>query len=227
MFENVRDKSDSKVDGSTGGNRTGFARGRGCLLLTAAAAFALVISAPVTLDLNGGTDSVLQSNTADAQGKGGGGGKGSGKGGGKGGGKGHKGGKGGTSSNSESGESILIMNVNPGVNIAAFTTEIRRRYPADNIGVLTDPNQAVSFFTEINGMKGEVIVHRWVYGGAVQFEAVFNVMSPSWRVWSTQLLPSQMPGEWMVEVVNAEGEILESRSLKFQPMTAGSGSNNG
>jgi hypothetical protein len=51
----------------------------------------------------------------------------------------------------------------------------------------------------------------------VEFKASFKIRAHHWRIWSTQLLPQDMPGVWAVEIVNEEGEVLEARTLTFAP----------
>lgn len=113
--------------------------------------------------------------------------------------------------------SLLLFAGTPTVKIAQFTTIIRKRYPADNIMVLENPHQAVSFFSELYGMAGKQVLHRWRYEGDVKFEARFDVMSDKWRAWSTHILPAELAGSWIVEVVNEHGAVLETRTLTYRP----------
>ncbi|MBE9558840.1 MAG: DUF2914 domain-containing protein, partial [Proteobacteria bacterium] len=38
-----------------------------------------------------------------------------------------------------------------------------------------------------------------------------------WRIWSTQLLPAELPGEWKVKIVDQDGEVLQIRKLNYNP----------
>ena len=105
----------------------------------------------------------------------------------------------------------------PAISLAQFTTRISKRYPADDITDLDDPHQSISYFSELQGMSGQTITHLWLYEGEVEFKAAFKIRADRWRIWSTQLLPANMPGEWTVEVVNQEGEVMEARTLNFAP----------
>jgi len=231
-------------------------------LAAGAVAFALVLVAPVTIDLGGTTAlGVLAPAAAHAKsgngnggnGGGNGGGRGGGNGGGKGGGNGGGGnggggnggggtggggtggggngggtgggngaGGGGASSSRDGGrDGRSLAPTAPAVAMAVFTTVIRKRYPANDVAMVDDPHQAVSFFNELHAMAGKTITHRWVHNGSVMFEAKFDVMAQRWRIWSTQLLPADQPGEWTVEVVDEDGEILETRTLFYQPKDSG------
>lgn len=107
--------------------------------------------------------------------------------------------------------------VRPTVDLAVFTTIIEKRYPANRVAVVDDPNQAVSFFTEIYAMAGKKVTHRWIHKGSVKFRQSFEVKAEHWRSWSTQLLPADLPGLWTAEVVDEDGNVLESRSLSYRP----------
>ncbi len=112
---------------------------------------------------------------------------------------------------------LLLLVLNPGVDMAVITTEIRKRYPTDEVVTLDNPHRAISFFTEIRDMAGTTVTHRWIYKGKVQFQASFNVLSKKWRVWSTQLLPRDKPGQWTIQVVDQDGKVLETRAVDYRP----------
>lgn len=208
-----------------------------------AAVFVLSLAAPVTIDANSG---IFTSKIADAKndkGNGGGnGGGGNGGGGNAGGGNagadnandgadnandGNAGGNDQTNNNnvaSTDSDGVrklpLPLVPKPVVVLAQFTTKIAKRYPADEIANLENPNQAISFFSELQDMSGQKISHRWSYGGEVAYNTSFKVRTNRWRVWSTQLLPEDMAGEWTVEIINESGEVLEVRALNFAPKDA-------
>ena len=211
--------------------------------IAAAAVFVMTVSAPVTIDPGApGFDLVGPAKAHAAMG---GGGKGGGKGGGNAGGNngggnngggnngggnagggnngggngggGNGGGNGGTGE-SGGGRDVAFATTAPSISVAVFTTEIKKRYPANDVAVLDDPNQAVSFFSELHAMAGRNITHRWSYGGTVRFQATFQVLAQRWRIWSTQLLPAELAGEWTVDIVDERGKVLQSHSIMFRPI---------
>ena len=192
----------------------------------ALALIACMIALPVTLDQ--GTNSVVLKAAAakdgnNGGGNGGGGNAGGGNAGGGNAGGGNAGGNGkgknsnGNFANSDSDGNMILLPTEPTITMAQFTTKITKRYPADEIQTHTDPYQSISFYTELRNMKGEQVGHRWYYEDQLEYEASFKVRADQWRVWSTQLLPEDKPGEWKVEIVNGDGEVLSVHSLKFQP----------
>jgi len=99
-------------------------------------------------------------------------------------------------------------------------TKISKRYPADEVISYDNPHQSISFFTEFQAMTGKQITHLWIYGEEVQFKATFKIRAEHWRVWSTQMLPEEMPGEWKVEIVDEEGTVLQAHKLNYTPNQA-------
>jgi len=83
--------------------------------------------------------------------------------------------------------------------------------------MLSDPHQPVSFFTEIRGMSGRKVAHRWHYGDQLVFETSFPIRGDLWRVWTTQLLPNNMPGKWAFEAVDENGDVLATQGLTYRP----------
>lgn len=104
-----------------------------------------------------------------------------------------------------------------GVVVAQFTTQISKRQPANQVSLVSDPHQAVSFFTQLAGMQGHSITHRWIHDGVIEYQASFKVNGPNWRVWSTQLLPVDKPGDWRVEVVDDTNKVLQTGRLDYRP----------
>lgn len=187
---------------------------------------------PLTLDRGHGPDLWK---TADAGNHGGGNGGGSGNGGGNGGGNSGGGDSGGAASGGNTATGSAGKNagslygggggddkdrkllVEQGVALAQFTTRISKRYPADDVALLDNPHQAITFFTEVRGMAGHIITHRWTYGGTVEYETNFQIRGPKWKFWSTRILPAEKAGRWRVEVLDENGTVLADRDLNYQP----------
>lgn len=93
------------------------------------------------------------------------------------------------------------------------TTGIDNREPVDDIDSLPAAEQSVYFFTELHGMKGQTVTHRWEHDGEVKAEVNFNVGGPRWRVWSSKKLIPEWTGEWQISVVDANGNVLAKDSF--------------
>ena len=106
-----------------------------------------------------------------------------------------------------------------GVARSAFTTAIQDREPVDQIGQLSNDVTRVYFFTEVTGMKGYTITHRWEQGGEVRAEVSFNIGGDRWRVYSSKNLQPHWLGEWQVSVVDEGGNVIAQESFAYIPAT--------
>lgn len=104
------------------------------------------------------------------------------------------------------------------VTRSTFTTDVAEREPVDKLGQLTNDKEKVYFFTEITGMAGHTITHRWEHSGDVKAEVKFKVGSDRWRIWSSKNLQPHWVGEWIVTVMDEEGKVLAEESMAYVPM---------
>lgn len=102
------------------------------------------------------------------------------------------------------------------VALARFTTAVENREPIDAIAFLSSEATQIIFFTDLRGLSGETVTHRWEFGGEVMAEVPFDVGSNRFRVWSSKQLKPVWLGEWTVSVVKSDGEILATESFTFQ-----------
>jgi hypothetical protein len=104
-----------------------------------------------------------------------------------------------------------------GVARAVFTTDVVHREPVDEVTTLPLEVTRIHFFTDLRGLAGEAVTHRWERGGEVRAEVRFDVRGPRWRVWSSkELLPGE-GGVWTVSVLDGAGNLLASRTLDPPP----------
>lgn len=115
---------------------------------------------------------------------------------------------------------MLSTSVSAAENIArsAFTSAVENREPVDKVGQLTNDKEKIYFFTEIKGMAGHTVTHRWEHAGDVKAEVSFKVGSDRWRVWSSKNLQPQWVGEWIVTVVDDTGKTLAEESMAYVPV---------
>ena len=98
---------------------------------------------------------------------------------------------------------------------AVFTTTIEEREPVGSVDSLSTASEEVLFFTEIVGLDGHTVTHRWVQGGEVRAEVPINVGGPRWRAYSSKKMLPAWTGEWVVEVVDADGSVLGKKSFVY------------
>ncbi len=107
------------------------------------------------------------------------------------------------------------LNAAEGVARSAFTSAIDNREPVDEISQLDTDSSRVYFFTEIKGLKGQTISHRWEQNGEVQATVDFAIGGDRWRVWSSKNLEPAFTGEWQVMVVDEAGNVLSQDSFNY------------
>ncbi|MFZ5875252.1 MAG: DUF2914 domain-containing protein [Nitrospirota bacterium] len=102
------------------------------------------------------------------------------------------------------------------VSRAVFTTAVADREPTDQITSLKNDIQQVYFFTELTGLDGQTVTHKWEHAGEVKAEVSFDVKAPRWRVWSSKKFDPSWTGEWTVSVVDGSGAMLTQAKLMYE-----------
>ena len=122
--------------------------------------------------------------------------------------------------------------VAPTVKRAQFTHGIEDREPIDRISRTLpawDYKQGprpIYFFTEVSGLGGRTIYHRWERNGRVVSEIPFDVKSSwRWRVFSSKNILPTMAGRWRVTVVDDLDNVLYRQDITLSPMRLMSASN--
>ena len=103
---------------------------------------------------------------------------------------------------------------------SAFTTGVADREPADDLSTLSNDVDRMLYFTELRGLEGRTVLHRWQYKGEVMAEVPFAVGGPRWRVHSSKALDPSWLGEWTVSVV-VDGEVLASEGFRYTDAAVG------
>ena len=99
-----------------------------------------------------------------------------------------------------------------GVARAAFTTAISEHEPTDDISELANDTSKIYYFTEIKGLEGQTLTHRWELNGELQASVSIPIGGNRWRIWSSKNLPAEATGEWKVTVLDeAGGQLSENR----------------
>lgn len=99
------------------------------------------------------------------------------------------------------------------VALAQFTTAIENREPIDQVTFVANDVEKVFFYTDLRGLEGQTISHRWLHGGTVVGNVPFEVKGPRWRVWSSKKLLPDLIGDWTVEIVTGEGEVIAAETF--------------
>jgi hypothetical protein len=109
------------------------------------------------------------------------------------------------------------------VTRAAITSAVENREPIDKVTRVTTEVEKIFYFTELRGMEGQTVTHRWEHNGEVMAEVPFEVSGPRWRVYSSKNLAPNLTGEWKVSVLDTNGNPLTSDTFAYNEAPAGSG----
>ena len=99
---------------------------------------------------------------------------------------------------------------------AVFTTGISDREPIDEIEEITTATKTVYFFSEIIGMKGKTVSHRWIYKDQTKAKVPFQIAGSKWRIYSSKNLMPEWIGTWIGQVVDDAGNILHQESFSYR-----------
>ncbi|MGH8579411.1 MAG: DUF2914 domain-containing protein [Gammaproteobacteria bacterium] len=103
---------------------------------------------------------------------------------------------------------------------ALFTSAIKGGLPTDREGPVIFSRgrngKSLYFFTELRGLKGKTVTHRWEYQGNTMFTIPFKIGSNRWRVYSNKNLPTKMTGTWRVVVADPTGAVLAAKEFHYQ-----------
>jgi len=103
------------------------------------------------------------------------------------------------------------------VTRAVFAKAVENREPVDTFTTLSNTTTRVYFFSEISGMAGQHVVHRWEYNEKILQEVTFKIESDRWRAFSSKTLDPHLTGEWKVSVLDAAGSTLSVNTFTYLP----------
>ena len=112
---------------------------------------------------------------------------------------------------------IIVSNVHAetGVSRTAFTSAIENKEPVSDLKEISSDINRIYFFTELMGLNGHTIIHRWEYNGQVHAEISFQVGGNRWRTWSSKNILPSWKGKWLVSVLDEGGNIIEQSSFDY------------
>ena len=102
-----------------------------------------------------------------------------------------------------------------GISRSVFTTEIKDKEPISELKQVQSDVTRIYFFTEITGLNGHNIIHRWEYNGQVLAEVTFQVNGDRWRTWSSKNMLSSWLGKWQVSVLDEGGNVIETSEFEY------------
>jgi hypothetical protein len=100
---------------------------------------------------------------------------------------------------------------------STFTSAIDDGAPVDFRQGFDTNTPVVYYFTEILDLHGQTVIHRWKLEGKVMQEVPIAVKRSRQAVWSKSTMQPDWTGNWIVEVVNARGEVIEMDNFSYSP----------
>ncbi len=103
------------------------------------------------------------------------------------------------------------------VRRALFTSgpQATAREPVDTVERLSNAHVGIFFFTELHGMQGGTLTHRWEYEGEVVSEVSFYVKGERWISYSFKQLDPTRVGQWRVSILDDSGNTLRTETLHY------------
>ena len=97
------------------------------------------------------------------------------------------------------------------VKDAVVCQDVVDRNPVGSGDVFAKETAIIYCFCRVVGVEGEgSITHNWYHKGTLKASVTLPVRSINWRTWSAKSMSPEWTGEWMVEILSAEGTPLES-----------------
>ena len=94
------------------------------------------------------------------------------------------------------------------VKRAVICTGIMNHEPTDSITAVPASTSKVFFFTEIAGMEGKTITHRWMKDGSKIADIRISVATDRYRCHSSRSV-SGKTGNWTAQVLDENGKKLK------------------
>ncbi len=114
--------------------------------------------------------------------------------------------------------SVLAQEGALAVTDIAVTTRIVRGNPVDSVRRISSSTvKDLYCFTKIAATDDaeRQIVHVWYHDDEVVARCVLPVRGTSWRTYSKKTIASGMAGNWRVEVLDTEGNLLKTIKFKW------------
>lgn len=99
----------------------------------------------------------------------------------------------------------LLTNENPSAKAFSF---------ADQINAAAVPHLAL--YSEVKGLNGQHIEHRWYYEGKLMTRIKLPVKLDYWRTYSRKEFDAGQKGEWRVEILDPQQNLLFSHHFHYQ-----------
>lgn len=108
-----------------------------------------------------------------------------------------------------------VYSAETGVSRSAFTSAIENKEPVSELKTVSNSVGNVYFFTELRGLSGHTIIHRWEYNNKTLAEVPFKIAANRWRTWSSKSILPSWTGVWKVSVLDEGGNVIEQKEFEY------------
>jgi hypothetical protein len=100
---------------------------------------------------------------------------------------------------------------------STFASDIDDGAPVDYRQAFDTNTPIVYYYTEVLGLHGQTVTHRWKLEGKVMQEVPIAVKRSRQAVWSRSVMRPDWTGNWTVEVVTERGDVIEADNFAYSP----------
>lgn len=101
-----------------------------------------------------------------------------------------------------------------------FTSGVENHEPKDNLDSLTNDQTRIFFYAVLVNLQGQEVTFRWSYNDVTQAEVKQTPSSGRYRTNTSKTLDPSKLGTWKVEVVDASGNVLTSKTFEYKKADA-------
>ncbi|HEX4299643.1 MAG TPA: DUF2914 domain-containing protein [Gammaproteobacteria bacterium] len=109
---------------------------------------------------------------------------------------------------------------NGSVQKAQFTSAVENHEPKDNLDTLSNDQTRIFFYAVLVNLQGQEVTFRWSYNDVTQAEVKQTPTSGRYRTNTSKTLDPSKLGTWKVEVVDASGTVLTSKTFEYKKADA-------
>jgi hypothetical protein len=103
------------------------------------------------------------------------------------------------------------------VGISTFTSGVSNGEPIDYRQAFFNDTPIVYFYSELLGLNGQTVRHRWSLEGRPMHEVAIEVTRARQPAWSKSMMQPEWTGNWVVEVVDNTGKVLGRSNFAYNP----------
>lgn len=104
------------------------------------------------------------------------------------------------------------------VGNSTFTSGISNGEPIDYRQEFFNNTPVVFFYSELLGLSGQTVRHRWSLEGKPMQEVAIEVTGARQTAWSKSVMQPGWTGNWTVEVVDQAGKVLGRSNFAYNPI---------